>query len=105
MSMVWLYHCFHSFQETCFYFFKEICRNIFSQLLFTIQVNPNTFLTATSFQLIVLKCLLTVEGWTETPVDFFTYESRVETDFSLSIKDDSFQHCLASLNHAFNMWW
>ena len=34
-----------------------------------------------------------VEGWTETPVDVFRSEARVELDFLL--KDESFKLCLS----------
>ena len=46
----------------------------------------NAFLTATRpLRLIVLSCLLTEEGWTETPVDFVRSEVRVEPDFLPSL--------------------
>ena len=47
------------------------------------------------FRLIVLSCLLTVEGWTEAPVRFFGSKARVELDFLLSLKDESFKYCLS----------
>ena len=53
-------------------------------------------MTATHpFRLIVLSCLLTVEGRTETPVDFFRSEAKVELDFLLFLKDEIFKLCLS----------
>ena len=43
----------------------------------------------------MLSCLLAVEGWTETPVDCFRSEVRVELDFLLSLKDESSKCCLS----------
>ena len=40
------------------------------------------------FIVMVLSCLLTAEGWTETPVDVFRSEARVELDFLLSLKEE-----------------
>ena len=50
---------------------------------------PFPFLTvAHPFRLIVFSCLLSVEGWTETPVGFFRYEATVELEYLLSLTDE-----------------
>ena len=55
-----------------------------------------------SFRPIVQSCLLTGEGWTETPVDDFRSEAGVELDFLLTLRDESFVKscCLMGL-----FWW
>ena len=47
-------------------------------------------LTATHpFRPIALSCVLTVDGWTETPMDVY----RVEFDFLLALKAEGFKCC------------
>ena len=39
--------------------------------------------------------LLTVEGWSETPADFFSSEARVQLDFQCLLKDECGRYSLS----------
>ena len=49
------------------------------------KISPHLKTAIHSFRYTVLSCLLTVEGWAETPVDVFRSEG-VELDVLLSVK-------------------